>query len=217
MKYKLILASASPRRRQLLTLLGLAFEACSADVEEQPHDNEHPRDLVRRLSEEKARAVMGKVDHGLIIGADTIVALENEVLGKPANASEALRMLRRLRGKQHQVYTGISVLDLSDGSVASAVVTSVVWMRNYADEEMITYAYSGEPLDKAGGYAIQDNAFQPVAHIEGCYANVMGLPLCHLYQLLKAKMPIAAPPIAACDAFLARRCPVAATILATAN
>ncbi|MBC7249070.1 MAG: septum formation inhibitor Maf [Anaerolineae bacterium] len=217
MQYKLTLASASPRRRQLLTLLGLAFEARSADVEEQPQDNEHPRDLVRRLSEEKARAVLGEVDHGLIIGADTIVALENEVLGKPANAREALQMLRQLRGKQHQVYTGISVLDPSGGQVVSAVVMSVVWMRNYADEEMITYAYSGEPLDKAGGYAIQDNAFQPVARIEGCYANVMGLPLCHLYQLLKAKMPMARPPVAACDAFLGRRCPVAATILATPN
>jgi len=214
MKPVLILASASPRRRQLIALLGLPFEVCAADVKEHPQDDEHPRDLVRRLSEDKVRAVASSVRGGLVVGADTIVVLEGEILGKPADANAALLMLHRLRGQAHQVYTGVSVLDPATGRLSSIVVRSTVWMRAYSDEEMMAYVRGGGPLDKAGGYAIQDGVFQPVARVEGCYANVMGLPLCHLYRLLtEMGVSIETPPAAACDAFLGRRCPIAKAVL----
>lgn len=214
MKPILILASASPRRRQLIALLGLPFEVRAADVKEHPQDDEHPRDLVRRLSEDKVRAVVGSVRGGLVVGADTIVALEGEALGKPADDNEAWHMLRRLRGRAHQVYTGVSVLDPTRGELFSVVVKSSVWLRAYSDEEMTAYVRSGEPLDKAGGYAIQDDVFHPVARVEGCYANVMGLPLCHLHRLLaEMGVSIETPPAAACDAFLGRRCPIAEAVL----
>jgi MAF protein len=214
MKIRLILASASPRRRQLIALLGLPFIICAAEVEERPQDNELPHDLVRRLSEEKVRAVANNARGGLTVGADTIVVLGDEVLGKPPNADAALHMLRRLRGRTHQVYTGLSVLDPKTDGLFTVVARSIVWMRDYSDEEMMAYVRSGEPLDKAGGYAIQDGVFQPVEQVEGCYANVMGLPLCHLYVLLKEiGASIEAPPTSACDTFFDRRCPIAETIL----
>jgi len=214
MKPRVTLASASPRRRRLIALLGLPFEVCAADVEECPQNNEHPCDLVRRLSEDKVRAVVDGEQGGLVVGADTIVVLEGEILGKPADANAALLMLRRLRGQAHQVYTGVSVLDPATGRLFSIVVRSTVWMRAYSDEEMMAYVRSGGPLDKAGGYAIQDGVFHPVELVEGCCANVMGLPLCHLYRLLtKLGMSIETPPNTACDAFLGRRCPIAKVIL----
>jgi septum formation protein len=214
MKLELILASASPRRRQLIALLGLPFVVCAAEVEEHPQDDEDPRDLVRRLSEDKVRAVVDDMRRGLVVGADTIVVLDGEVLGKPSDADAALNMLRCLRKREHQVYTGISVLDPATGELFTVVAKSIVWMRNYSDEEMITYARSGEPLDKAGGYAIQDLLFHPVERVEGCYANVMGFPLCHLYRLLmEIGVSIEMPPDAACDLFLGRSCPVAKAIL----
>lgn len=214
MKQRLVLASGSPRRRQLLALLGLPFEVCTADVEEHPQDGEFPRDLVRQLSEDKVRAVADKACSEWIVGADTIVVLDDEVLGKPSDADAALHMLRRLRNREHQVYTGISVLNLVTGDRFGAVVESTVWMRDYSDAEMMAYASSGEPLDKAGAYAIQDAIFDPVERVEGCYANVMGLPLCHLYRLLAdAGVDVGAPPAAACDAFMGRRCLVAKGIL----
>ena len=218
MKPKLTLASASPRRRQLLALLGLPFEVCTADVEERPHDGEHPRDLVHRLSENKVRAVVERVDGGLIVGADTIVALEGEMLGKPADSDEAAYMLRRLRNREHQVYTGVSVLDTTSGWLSGVVVMSTVWIRDYSDEQIMAYAASGEPLDKAGAYAIQDGDFCPVERVEGCYANVMGLPLCHLYRLL-ADMGVdtGVPPAVACEAFTGRRCSIVAPSSAASN
>lgn len=210
MKQRLILASSSLRRRQLFALLGWPFEVHAADVEEHPRDGESPRDLVRRLSEDKVRAVAGRVDQGLIVGADTIVALEDEILGKPADSGEAAYMLRRLRNREHQVYTGVSVLDTTGGWVSGVVVMSTVWIRDYSDEQLMAYAASGEPLDKAGAYAIQDGDFCPVERVEGCYANVMGLPLCHLYRLLvDAGVDIGVSPTAACETFTGRRCFVA--------
>ncbi|MCR4408308.1 MAG: Maf family protein [Anaerolineae bacterium] len=210
MKPKLTLASASPRRRQLLALLGLPFEIYTADVEEHPRDGESPCDLVRRLSEDKVRAVAERVDAGLIVGADTIVALEGEMLGKPAHDDEAASMLRRLRNREHQVYTGVSVLDTISGRLSGVVVMSSVWLRDYSNQEMMSYVRSGAPLDKAGAYAIQDGDFCPVERVEGCYANVMGLPLCHLYRLLvDTGVDIEVPPAAACEAFTGRRCSVA--------
>ncbi|MDY7039962.1 MAG: nucleoside triphosphate pyrophosphatase [Chloroflexota bacterium] len=215
MKPQLILASASPRRRRLIALLGLTFEVSAADVEESPLDGEHPRDLVRRLSEDKVQAVADNARGGLFVGADTIVVLEGRVLGKPADVGMALHMLRCLRGREHQVYTGVSVLNTAPGRLYSVVVRSVVRMRDYSDEEMMDYARSGEPLDKAGGYAIQDGVFQPVEGVAGCYANVMGLPLCHLYLMLtEMGVFIEAPPNCACDALLRRCCPIAGAVLA---
>jgi septum formation protein len=214
MRPKLTLASASPRRRRLIALLGLPFRVCATDVEECPRDGEFPHDLVRRLSEDKVRAVADDARDGLVIGADTIVILEGEVLGKPADADAALHTLRRLRGRAHQVYTGVSVLDPATGKLFGVVVRSIVWMRVYSDEEMEAYVRSGGPLDKAGGYAIQDGVFHPVERVEDCYANVMGLPLCHLYQLLtELGVSIETPPYTACDAFLGRRCPIAKAVL----
>jgi len=138
--------------------------------------------------------MVSSVRGGLVVGADTIVVLEGEILGKPADANAALLMLHRLRGQAHQVYTGVSVLDPATGRLSSIVVRSTVWMRAYSDEEMMAYVRG--------------------ARVEGCYANVMGLPLCHLYRLLtEMGVSIETPPAAACDAFLGRRCPIAKAVL----
>lgn len=181
---ELILASASPRRRQLLALLGLPFKAVEADIEERVADSETPIDVALRLSQAKVRAVAKVYQQGLILGADTIVVHNESILGKPTDTLEATTMLQRLRRGPHRVYTGLTVLDNRVGQWMSDVTETVVWMRRYSEEEIARYVARGEPFDKAGGYAIQDQDFQPVARIEGCYASVMGLPLCRVYQVL---------------------------------
>jgi septum formation protein len=182
--FPLILASGSPRRRTFMELLGLPFEVHVADVDERSLPGESPAGLVARLARAKAQAVAGRFPRAAVIGADTIVTLEGEILGKPADAGEAAAMLRRLRDRAHRVYSGVCVVPPGDRRPAVSVVESTVWMRAYAEIEIAAYVASGSPLDKAGAYGIQDAGFHPVARLEGCYASVMGLPLCHVARLL---------------------------------
>ncbi len=157
-------------------------------------------------------------ESALIIAADTTVADEGNILGKPADAAEAESMLRRLRGRQHQVYTALAVLRTADGRLWHDLGVTDVPMRLYSDEEIQSYVSSGDPLDKAGAYAIQHAGFHPVASLQGCYANVMGLPLCHLTRLLRQVGIQPEQPVAdACQAALAYTCGVYAQILGGAS
>lgn len=183
---KLTLASASPRRRELLAALGLAFTLFPAEVEEN-NDADIPAEaLALSLSVRKAQKAACETRDGIVIAADTIVLLAGEVLGKPRDADEAVQMLRRLRGCSHTVFSGLTLVDVDNQRQWSDVVETEVWMRSYSDQEIAAYVASGDPLDKAGAYAIQYAEFQPVARVRGCYANVMGLPICHLYRALRA-------------------------------
>lgn len=215
----LILASASPRRRQLLALGGWSFAVLAADVDETPHAGEAPGDYVVRLAAEKARAVAARNPQAWgVVAADTTVVDGGEILGKPADAAEAEAMLRQLRGRAHQVLTGIAVLRLADGLLKTELAATNVPMRAYTDEEMHAYIASGDPFDKAGGYAIQHPEFRPVDALSGCYANVVGLPLCHLTRLLTALgLPPHADVPAACQPALAYECPVYQDILEGAS
>lgn len=215
----LLLASQSPRRRELLSLLSLPFAANAADLEETQRAGEPPSEMVVRLSRAKARAVcatLSEASSGVeaLIACDTTVAFEGQVLGKPVNAAEAASMLRRLRGQVHTVYSGLTVLEPSTGRAESELVETAVWMRAYDEAELGAYVASGDPLDKAGAYAIQHDGFHPLAAIEGCYASVMGLPLCHLTRRLRAwdiEPPVNVP--SACQRHNKWRCHVYSSIL----
>ncbi len=183
----LILASSSPRRRELLGLLGLVFGARAAKIAEIPQSSESAVEAVQRLAREKAAAIARQVHPRgcpIVIGADTIVVLDGDALGKPRDPIEAETTLRQLRGREHQVYTALSLITRPDEEPLDCLVCTVVPMRDYSDEEIYLYVRSGDPFDKAGAYAIQNPGFRPVADLSGCYANVMGLPLCHLAVLL---------------------------------
>jgi MAF protein len=215
----LLLASQSPRRHELLKLLGLPFEVTVADVSEEARAGETPPELVTRLS--RAKATRPEWEPGrrqIVIGCDTVVALENgagqpRILGKPADRREATAMLRDLRGRAHIVYSGVTT-SLPGRGVETEMVATELRMRPYTDAEIAAYVASGDPLDKAGAYAIQHAGFDPVGEIDGCYASVMGLPLCHLTRLLQrvACSPAADVP-AACQAHNTRRCRVYEEIL----
>lgn len=211
----LLLASNSPRRRQLLSLGNWKFDVAAADVDESQKPGEAPADYVLRLAEAKARALMknASAEH-IIIGSDTTVVDAGDILGKPADVAEAVSMLTRLRGHSHQVYTGIAALRLSDRKLVTDLCITQVPMRSYSDEEIRAYAESGDPLDKAGAYAIQHPSFQPVEKMTGCYASVMGLPLCHLVRTLR-KLDVSpqADVPANCQAYLDYECPVSQRIL----
>jgi len=185
---RLILASSSPRRRELLASLGLVYEIIRPDIDERQHPGEDHIAYARRLSREKARAVAQRLPaEGVVLAADTVVILAADTLGvtetgtllaKPADADEARAMLRQLRGRTHQVVTAFTLLaaDSLDAPHTESVQTQVT-MRDYSDAEIEAYIATGDPFDKAGGYAIQHPAFQPVAQINGSYTNVVGLPL----------------------------------------
>jgi len=211
----LVLASTSPRRRELVTLFGLAFTFVSADVDESPREGEPPQELVRRLSRAKAEIGARGIPDAIIIAADTVVALDGSILGKPKDSADATRMLKRLRGRAHTVYSGLTVA--RGARQITQVATTTVWMRDYTDAEIAAYVATGDPLDKAAAYAIQHGAFRPVARIDGCHANVMGLPLCHLYGALKVFNVSANEPDRACQDHLNIVCPVARDILASST
>jgi MAF protein len=207
-KTRLILASNSPRRRQLLTLTGLPFTVKVADVDESPIENETPAEYVLRLAEVKARAIQADADQ-VVLAADTTVVDGDNILGKPADAAEAVAMLTRLRGKTHQVYTGIALLRQSDGLLLSDLCVTDVPMREYSDEEIHAYVATGDPLDKAGAYAIQHPDFQPVARMDGCFASVMGLPVCHvILQMRKMDIQPDTEFFKGCETVLEYNCPV---------
>ena len=173
----IVLASASPRRRELFELLRLPFVVETARVDETPRPGEAPDVLVARLSATKAASVARQVGSGLIVAADTVVVLDDQILGKPRDAAHAVEMLRRLRNRAHVVHSGVTVAEGSSGRAAIHLTATTVWMRDYSDAEIEAYVTSGDPLDKAGAYAIQHLGFRPVARIEGCYTGVVGLPL----------------------------------------
>jgi MAF protein len=181
----LILASNSPRRKQLLALGGWEFQVLPVDIDESQLDGEPAGDYVLRLSKNKAIAASHKAVLGnTIVAADTTVADGDEILGKPSSTQEALLMLQRLRGRLHQVFTAISIYDLGSATMRSELCLTEVRMRSYSDQEISAYIDTGDPFDKAGAYAIQHPSFKPVEKITGCFANVVGLPLCHLVSVL---------------------------------
>jgi len=209
----LILASNSPRRRQLLALTGLPFVVSVADVDESQLANEKPADYVLRLAEAKARAIHAEPDQ-IVLAADTTVVDGTDILGKPKDEGEAAAMLKRLRGHSHQVYTGIALLRAKDGLLLQDLCVTGVPMRDYTDEELDAYVATGDPLDKAGGYAIQHAEFHPVASMDGCFASVMGLPVCHvILQMRKMGLQPDTKFFAGCETLLEYNCPFSNAIL----
>lgn len=183
---RLILASASPRRAALLESAGIAFDRCAVAIDESPLPGELPEACVLRLAEEKARqAARGREGSALVVGADTVVLLDGRVMGKPASEEEARLMLRRLSARTHRVLTGVAVLRLPEGVVRRAAETTAVTFCPLSDSEIDAYVATGEPRDKAGAYGIQERASRFVTRIEGCYFNVVGLPLARVYALLR--------------------------------
>ena len=191
---EIVLASASPRRRELLYGLGIAFRIAPAGIPEEQQPDENPEQMVRRLSREKALAVAESESPstGYYVAADSTVVLDGESIAKPADAGEARSMLRRLRGTTHQVITGYTVYDAATGRCITAANAADVQMRDFTDAEMEESIASGTPMDKAGAYAIQDPDFKPASLLSGCYSNVMGLPACRIVDTL-AEMGCALP------------------------
>lgn len=209
----IILASNSPRRRQLLSLTGWQFNVSAADVDESQHENENPADYVLRLAETKARAIYAGSDQ-VVLAADTTVVDGADVLGKPVDRAEAAAMLKRLRGHTHQVYTGVALLRAKDGLLLKDLCVTDVPMREYSDKEIESYVQSGDPLDKAGAYGIQHPKFKPVAQIEGCFASVMGLPVCHVIRLMRQMdFQPNSEFFVPCETLLEYQCPVSNAIL----
>ncbi len=201
----LILASKSPRRQALLSALGVTFTVDAADVDETPLPGEAPDALVCRLCRIKAQAVAARCPEAVVLAADTLVALDGALLGKPADPFEATAMLRRLRARIHQVYTAVCVA--TDGQLAARLSVSNVTMRAYSDEEIARYVASGDPLDKAGAYAIQHPLFAPVEAWEGCYAGIMGLPLRLAHEMLtESGVPIPGDVALVCEGMSGTRC-----------
>jgi len=185
----LTLASASPRRRALLAAMGVPFVVRAADIDETVRPGERPIGYALRVARGKAAAVASLLaaegGDGLVVGADSIVVLDEAILGKPATPEAARDCLRLLRGRRHVVITAVAVVDVATGSAVGALAATGVWMREYADAEIEAYVASGDPMDKAGAYAIQHPAFQPVARLEGSETNVMGLPVALTEHLVR--------------------------------
>lgn len=182
---RVILASQSPRRIELLKKVVTHFEIFSITIDENNHDQLPPLELVKRLALQKAEAVVPHFQNGFVIGADSVVVLEDEILGKPVDAADSARMLRLLSGKQHQVYTGFSIINIRDKKSISDYEVTDVRFRELDSREIDAYIDSGQPLDKAGSYGIQDDGAVFVHSISGCYYNVVGLPVTKLYLALK--------------------------------
>jgi MAF protein len=183
---RVVLASASPRRQAFLELLGLDFIVDPAEIDEpSPQRVDNPEAFARALARAKASVVAGRHGGEPVLAADTIVSLDGELLGKPRDGGEAIAMLQRLRGRVHDVTSGVAVAG-ADGSLRLGGTTTRVTMRPYGDDEIAASVAAGMPFDKAGGYAIQDQDLVPVAHFDGCYCNVVGLPLAVTIRLLEA-------------------------------
>lgn len=187
MSHKVILASASPRRKQLLEQIGLEFEIIPSNADEQILPGESPEEHVVRLSHAKAAEVAGRkdVEGRWFIGSDTIVLCDGQILGKPVDEQHAAAMLHQLSGREHQVLSGYAILDRTTGQQRAEAVATRVRFRQLTAEEIARYIATGEPADKAGAYAIQGLGVCFVAGIEGSYTNVVGLPLCRLTLALK--------------------------------
>ena len=185
---RLILASASPRRAEILAAAGIPFEIREPKIDESRLPDESPEQMVERLAREKANAaarVGNLLGPHIILGADTVVVADEEILGKPGSAAAARQMLRKLQGREHRVITGFALLRMHDGEIRSGYETTRVWFSAMTDAEIDAYVDTSEPLDKAGAYAIQGIAGRFIPRIEGCYFNVVGLPLARISQALK--------------------------------
>lgn len=182
---KLILASGSERRSNLLAWLGIPFAVVVSEFDENSIKDTKPAELVKKLALEKAKAVVKNLDSGLVIGADTVVAIDGQVIGKPADEDGAVRILKKLSGKTHAVFTGVAVVDSKSGSIVLDFEKTEVTFRKLSDKEIRDYVATGEPLDKGGAYAIQMGAKDFVAKVKGSYTNVVGLPLVKLARLLR--------------------------------
>jgi septum formation protein len=178
----IILASASPRRQELLKNAGIAFEVWPANLPEIPHAGEAPVTFAERMAREKARAVRASLPDRIILAADTVVAVENEILGKPANTEDAARMLRLLSGRTHAVTTGVCLIGEGFEDVRSE--TTAVEFSRMTEDEIRDYVSTGEPMDKAGAYAIQGGASRWVTNVRGDYNNVVGLPVDLVLRML---------------------------------
>jgi MAF protein len=182
----LVLASASRRRRELAAAFDPPVRPFAPVGDEVPRrDGETPEELVRRLALAKAREAAQRESGGLILAADTVVVLDGDILGKPSTPAEAREMLARLRGCVHRVVTGVALLDAESGQASFSAQSTDVTMRRYSDAEVESYVASGEPFDKAGAYAAQDRSFHPAESVDGCYLNVVGLPMCDVATLLR--------------------------------
>ena len=212
----LVLASASPRRRDLLNLLGRPFAVEPAAVEEIMPPGEEPAVVARALAEQKARVVAALRPAAVVIGADTVVAVDGMMLGKPDDEADALAMLRRLRGRAHMVVTGLAVA--RGERLLTASVAATVAMRAAGDDELRAYIATGEPHDKAGAYAVQGLGGALVSAVEGCWLTVVGLPICHLGRLLgEIGLPPTTDVPAACAARTGRPCAPGCCLVAEAQ
>jgi len=184
---KLILGSASPRRKELVAMLGLPFTIEKPEIEEVQQEGEAPAEFAKRLSREKAAAIATNHEpaEGFVISADTIVVHYGEVLGKPQDEDDARQMLKRLRGESHRVLTAVTIQNSATGKVITDICDSKVTLRQMSDDEIEAYVATGDPLDKAAAYAIQNVQYAPVEQVVGCPANVMGLPMCHVVRSLR--------------------------------
>ena len=181
---RLILASASPRRAGLLQMLGVPFDAVPSHISEDLETPRPPADHVAEISRRKARAVAGEFRDALVLGADTVVVLEGDILEKPADAEDAARMLTRLSGKTHRVFTGLTLIDTESDRVLSDVAVTDVTLRHLSTEDIRRYVQTQEPMDKAGAYAAQGRAAAFIESVSGCFYNVVGLPLARFWGLM---------------------------------
>lgn len=218
-----ILASKSPRRKALLRNLIDSFLIINPEIKEAREKGENPENYVLRISELKALAA-GKIvssspgNDWVVVAADTIVVDGDRFLGKPVDESQAVQMLTDLRGGSHTVFSGIAVYDISREEIQTRMVSSEVLMREYTEEEITAYVASGDPMDKAGAYAIQNHHFDPAPDFSNCYANVMGLPLCHLAVLFHEMGCSGHPDVAQrCQESIQYQCPIFSKILSGIN
>lgn len=214
----IILASRSPRRRELLEGIGWRPVVTPVEADETHQPGETPEEMVRRLAVAKALPA-ARAASGLVLAADTIVVDGEQILGKPVNADEARKMLQSLAGRSHRVLTGLALLESASGRQQVEVCETGVYMRSYGAREIEAYIASGAPFDKAGGYGIQDDGFRLVEleRVRGCFANVMGLPLCHLARALsRLGVPQPVPVPRACQQHTKHRCVAYPSILGVA-
>jgi septum formation protein len=184
MKPPLVLASQSPRRRELLSILGIPFEVIPADIAEVPRSGESAEQFVVRAAHEKGMEVGKRVSNSVVLSADTVVTVDGLILGKPVDESHAIRMLKQLSGRRHIVYTAVCVIDQIHGEMHEALEKTDVWFDSMTDAEILDYVRREDVLDKAGAYAIQGFAGVYISKIEGNYGNVMGLPLPLVHDFL---------------------------------
>ena len=184
MTQRLVLASQSPRRKELLEVLGIPFSVVVSTADETPHKGELPENYVARVARAKGLEVAAQVSHSVVLSADTVVTVDGEILGKPVDREDAVRMLEKLSGREHAVFTAVCVMDQSTGRMREAIDRTRVWFSAMTREQILDYIDRENVMDKAGAYAIQGFASVYIPKIEGSYSNVMGLPLSLVWNLV---------------------------------